>query len=148
MSITDNGDNTQNTQSPDKKRSELLATKVTPCERATIYRKAKRCGLTISSYIRSRALDYEPPARLSAEEKQLLANLATARTDIVNFSNALHGLSENEKYYLFRDNRCMEQWYRKIAPVTEAVNRYLQCAFRSKPFAPATSNTNDNDTDT
>ena len=121
--------------------------KMSTSECAAIYRKAKRCGLSISGYIRSRALDYEPSVRLSTEEKQLLANLAAARTDIVNFSNALHGLAEIEKFYLFRDNRRMEEWYRKVAPVSEAVNRYLQCALRNKPFAPGTSNTNNHNID-
>ena len=52
---------------PKDKRSEVVHFKVNPCENLDIYTTAKKCGMTISEYVRLRALGYEPIARMTTE---------------------------------------------------------------------------------
>ena len=43
-----------------KEKKERLELRVTGAEKKAICRKAAKCGLTISEYVRKRALGYEP----------------------------------------------------------------------------------------
>lgn len=43
-----------------KEKKERLELRVTKSEKNAIHRKAAKCGLTISEYVRKRALGYEP----------------------------------------------------------------------------------------
>ena len=43
-----------------KEKKERLELRVTGAEKKAIRRKAAKCGLTISEYVRKRALGYEP----------------------------------------------------------------------------------------
>lgn len=43
-----------------KEKKERLELRVTKSEKSAICRKAAKCGLTISEYVRKRALGYEP----------------------------------------------------------------------------------------
>ena len=94
-------ENTSNQEQGQKKpvirRDKVVVTKVTEQELAQIKDTASRCGMTRSDFIRARALGYKPRQRLSGKELDGLRQLAACRTDMVNFANALHGLSDNEK---------------------------------------------------
>ena len=84
-------------EKPVVRRDKVVVTKVTEQEFAQIKNIADRCGMTRSDFIRARALNYKPRQRLSDTELDGLRQLAACRTDMVNFANALHGLSDNEK---------------------------------------------------
>ena len=60
---------------PEAVRSCTITTKITACERKKILDLAARCSLTPSDYMRHRAMGYEPPSALTAEETALLRNL-------------------------------------------------------------------------
>ena len=47
-----------------KKRKAQLKTRVTEKEKLRIENKAKKCGLSVSEYVRKRALEYSPKALL------------------------------------------------------------------------------------
>ena len=83
------------------RRDKVVVTKVTEQELAQIKSSAGQCGMTRSDFIRARALGYKPRQRLSETELDGLRLLAACRTDMVNFANALHGLTDNEKIKLF-----------------------------------------------
>ena len=93
------------------RRDKVVATKVTEKELSQIKDTANQCGMTRSDFIRARALGYKPRQRLSDRELDGLRQLAACRTDMVNFTNALHGLSDNEKIRLFRHEETMLEWY-------------------------------------
>ena len=84
------------------RRDKVVVTKVTEQELSQIKETASRCGMTRSDFIRARVLGYKPRQRLSDRELDGLRQLAACRTDMVNFANALHGLTDNEKLRLFR----------------------------------------------
>ncbi len=43
-----------------KERSQSIYTRITPAEKQQIERTAKKCGLSVSEYIRQRCLGYAP----------------------------------------------------------------------------------------
>ena len=127
-------------EKPVIKRDKVVVTKVTEQELAQIKSTADQCGMTRSDFIRARALGYKPRLRLSDTEMYGLRNLAACRTDMVNFANALHGLSDNEKIKLFRQQPTMLDWYEKVAYVTNRVTDFLQSAQTANSYPAGTTN--------
>lgn len=101
---------------------------------------AKRCGINKSALFRSLLYSVQLKARLSDEEKALLRNLGDSRRDMVNFANALSGLTKEEKLSLFRNHRMMLEWYEKVASVTDLVIEYLQFVMKTGVFRARTTN--------
>lgn len=101
---------------------------------------ARRCGINKSALFRSLLYSVQLKARLSDEEKALLRNLGDSRRDMVNFANALSGLTKEEKLSLFRNHRMMLEWYENVAPVTNLVIEYLQFVMKAGVFQPRTTN--------
>ena len=87
---------------PEALRSCTVTTKMTAAEREKIHDIAAGCNLTPSDYMRQRALGYEPPSALTAEESALLHNLDGCRVDILNFANALAGMKHDARIILFK----------------------------------------------
>ena len=111
---------------PVARRDKVVVTKVTDQELSKIKSTAEQCGMTRSDFIRARALGYRPRQRLSDKELDGLRQLALCRTDMVNFANALHGLTDDEKVRLFRHQPTMLEWYEKVAQVTNHVTAFLK----------------------
>ncbi len=100
---------------------------------------ARRCGINKSALFRSLLYSVQLKARLSDEEKALLRNLGDSRRDMINFANALSGLTKEEKLSLFRNHRMMLEWYENVAPVTNLVIEYLQFVMKAGYFQPRTT---------
>lgn len=122
------------------RRDKVVVTKVTEQELSQIKETASRCGMTRSDFIRARVLGYKPRQRLSDGELDGLRQLAACRTDMVNFANALHGLTDNEKIKLFRHQPTMLDWYEKVAYVTNSVTDFLQSAQTANSYPAGTTN--------
>ena len=127
-------------EKPVVRRDKVVVTKVTEQELEQIKSTADRCGMTRSDFIRARVLGYKPRLRLSDAQMDGLRQLAACRTDMVNFANALHGLSNNEKIRLFRQQPIMLDWYEKVAYVTDRVTDFLQSAQTSNSYPAGTTN--------
>lgn len=110
---------------PEELRTCTITTKITAAERQHIIGNAGKCGLTPSEYIRQRAIGYEPPSALTAEETALLHNLDNCRVDIVNYANALAGMNHDQRMAMFQKVPFMLQWYKEIIPITNAVNDFI-----------------------
>ena len=122
------------------RRDKVVVTKVTEQEHSQIKVFADLCGMPRSDFLRARALGYKPRQRLSNRELDGLRQLAACRTDMVNFANALHGLSDNEKVKLFRHQPTMLEWYEKVAHVTNHVADFLQSAQTANSYPAGTTN--------
>lgn len=122
------------------RRDRVVVTKVTEQELAQIKNTANQCGMTRSDFIRARALGYKPRQRLSDKELDGLRQLAACRTDMVNFANALHGLTDNEKIRLFRHQPTMLEWYEKVAYVTSRIADFLQSAQTTNSYPAGATN--------
>lgn len=107
MEYEDTSNQEQEQKKPVIRRDKVVVTKVTEQELSQIKSTADLCGMTRSDFIRARALGYKPRQRLSDRELDGLRQLVACRTDMVNFANALHGLSDNEKIRLFRHEETM-----------------------------------------
>lgn len=129
-------------EKPVVRRDKVVVTKVTEQELTQIKSTANQCGMTRSDFIRARALGYKPRLRLSDAELDGLRQLAVCRTDMVNFANALHGLSDNEKVKLFRHQPTMLDWYEKVVYVTNRVTDFLQSAQTANSYPAGTINEN------
>ena len=129
-------------EKPVVRRDKVVVTKVTEQELTQIKSTANQCGMTRSDFIRARALGYKPRLRLSHAALDGLRQLAACRTDMVNFANALHGLSDNEKVKLFRHQPTMLDWYEKVAYVTNRVTDFLQSAQTANSYPAGTTNEN------
>ena len=127
-------------EKPVIRRDKVVVTKVTEQELAQIKSLADQCGMTRSDFIRARALGYKPRQRLSDTELNGLRQLAACRTDMVNFANALHGLNDNQKIRLFRQQPTMLAWYEKVAYVTDRVTDFLQSALTANCYPAGTTN--------
>lgn len=138
--IEDISNNQSGQEKPVIRRDKVVVTKVTPKEFSQIKDNAERCGMTRSDFIRARALNYRPRRRLSEEELHGLRQLATCRTDMINFANALHGLNDKEKIRLFRHQPTMLEWYEKIARITDHVTDFLQSAQKANSYPIETTN--------
>lgn len=122
-----------------EKRDRVIVTKVTQTELAQVMDTAEKCGMTRSGFVRARILGYRPKLRLTCQEKDGLRQLAAGRTDMVNFANALHGLTDDEKIRLFRHQPTMLEWYGKVADVTNRVTAYLKSVQSPNRFLPRTT---------
>ena len=129
-------------EKPVVRRDKVVVTKVTEQELTQIKSTANQCGMTRSDFIRARALGYKPRLRLSDAELDGLRQLAACRTDMGNFANALHGLSDNEKVKLFRHQPTMLDWYEKVAYFTNRVTDFLQSAQTANSYPAGTTNEN------
>ncbi|MCR4915219.1 MAG: hypothetical protein K6A96_05655 [Prevotella sp.] len=127
---------------PKDKRSELVHFKVNARENLDIYTSAKKCGMTVSEFVRSCALGYQPIARMTTEEKDLITKLAQARSDIANFINAINGLTAEEKRKLFHNRQLMEKWYNEVKPITDAVSEFIRNIRNMKMLRPRTASNN------
>lgn len=140
MEYEDTSNQEQEQKKPVIRRDKVVVTKVTEQEFAQIKSLADQCGMTRSDFIRARALGYKPRLRLSDTELDGLRQLAACRTDMVNFANALHGLTDNEKIRLFRQQPTMLDWYEKVAYVTDRVTDFLQSAQTANSYPAGTTN--------
>ena len=127
---------------PKDKRTEVVHFKVNARENLDIYTSAKKCGMTVSEFVRSCALGYQPIARMTTEEKDLITKLAQARSDIANFINAINGLTSEEKRKLFHNRQLMEKWYNEVRPITDAVREFIRNIRNMKMLRPRTASNN------
>lgn len=79
-------------------------------ERRVILQKSRECGISQSEYIRKRALNHRPKARLTEREVAAYVSIADARADLIHIKNALSGKSQAELLRYFRDPAYMSRW--------------------------------------
>ena len=140
MKIIDKKNSPRKALDPKDKRSEVVHFKVNPRENLDIYTTAKKCGMTVSEFVRSRALGYEPIARMTTEEKGLITKLAQVRSDIANFINAINGLTSEEKRKLFHNRQLMEGWFNEVKPISAAVSDFIRDVRNMKMLRSRTTN--------
>ena len=72
------------TQNKQKERNGRLDIRLSASEKTAVQRKARACGLSVSEYVRKRALGYEPRAAPSDE----LLSFTSALIELVNKNEA------------------------------------------------------------
>lgn len=111
--------------SEEEKRIIKIGAKVTLEENENIKSRAKKCGMTVSRYIRESALGYKIYYPLSHEEKDALANVSNVRVDLLKFWSAFKGLSASERKVFFRSEETMFEWIKIIDDIAEKLQDFL-----------------------
>ena len=92
------------------RRTKRLDSRATPDEYNTVKENAKKCGLTISDYMRKCALGHKPKLHLTEREIEAYCSLADARGDLVHIRSALKGKSQEQIKHYFNNERFMRSW--------------------------------------
>ena len=92
------------------RRTKRLDSRATPEEYNTVKENAKKCGLTISDYMRKCALGHKPKLHLTEREIEAYCSLADARGDLVHIRSALKGKSQEQIKHYFNNERFMRSW--------------------------------------
>lgn len=123
------------------KRTETMTTKVSPKEKANIHDNAISCNMNPSEFLRHVGQGYKPTAAVTAEEKKLLMNLEGCRTDTLNFANAISMMSQEDKFRMFKDVPSMLRWYKKIYPISVAIEEFVVSVLNGGRITPRTRKT-------
>lgn len=107
------------------KRTCYVGAKVTPQQRATIRKLAVRCGMTVSDYLLARSYDYEPKQRLTSRQTESLATLNNCRSDIINYTSALRGMTSNRRRQLFNEHTYMLGWLNELRLLAQRITAVL-----------------------
>ena len=102
---------------PKPRRTLHLDTRVSQEESNRIRRKAEECGLTASDYMRKCALGHSPKQHLTDKEIEAYMSLYEARRDLIAITNALKGMTKEEKLRIFGDESFMKRWVRGVRVV-------------------------------
>ena len=103
-------------------------------EKAHITELASQCGFRdISTYIRARALNYRPKARLTPRQEELLENLDGCRSDIYHYRNALGTLSPEERKALLRQHKFLLDWIKDLAKIGNRLLAFLDAVRKPNP---------------
>ena len=137
-----NTDMKQNTpSSPTDKRTCYVGAKVTPMQRETIRTLAARCGMTVSDYLLARSHDYEPKHRLTSRQTESLATLNNCRSDIINYTSALRGVSAARRRELFNDHPYMLGWLNELRRLARRISAVIDELRQPNSIPEGTTNT-------
>ena len=129
------------------KRTCYVGAKVTPMQRETIRTLAVRCGMTVSDYLLARSHDYEPKHRLTSRQTDALATLNNCRSDIINYTSALRGMSAAERKQLFNDHPYMLGWLNELRRLARRISAVIDELRQPNSIPEGTTNTSNTNFD-
>ncbi|MCH5235320.1 MAG: metalloproteinase [Muribaculaceae bacterium] len=122
----------------DNLRTDTMTIKASPKEKADIKKNAEACGMTPSEFLRHRGMDYKPTAAITKEEKRLLQNLDGCRSDMVNYANAISGMTPDDRKRMFHQVPSMLRWYKLVYPISDAVKEFIISVMEGGRITPRT----------
>lgn len=114
-----------------ERRDSTISFRVSRSQRECIEDLARKCGMSLSDYVLSRAYGYEPKQRLTEKEASILDALMLNRSDYVRYASMLNNMSQEQRRSLFRDNAWMRGALEKLAEAAEMIQILI-----SRHFAP------------
>ncbi len=129
------------------KRTCYVGAKVTPMQRDTIRELATLCGMTVSDYLLARSHDYEPKQQLTRMQTDALATLNNCRSDIINYTSALRGMTVDRRRQLFCDHPYMLGWLNELRKLAKRITTMLDELRQPNPIPQGTTNNISNDSD-
>ncbi len=127
------------------RRTCYVGAKVTPMQRETIRKLAARCDMTVSDYLLARSHDYEPKQRLTRTQTDALATLNNCRSDIINYTSALRGMSADRRRQLFNRHSYMLDWLNELRKLAKRITTVLDELRQPNPIPQGTTNNISND---
>lgn len=135
----DNNTHTEVLQPTDKRKFNACA-KCTGQQLNTIKQLADKCGMTVSNYLLSRALNYEPKERLDKEDKDRLDNLIVIRSDYARYLGQLKSMSPERRSVLFNTFTNVRDTANEIQKTLPEVNLLIDAWRKKNPIPKGTSN--------
>lgn len=132
-----------NRQDTSSRRAEYIGAKVTPEQKRHIRRLAGECGMTVSSYMLSRASGYRPKARLTARQEALMETLIGCRGDLLNYTSALRGMNPEKRKQMFNSYPFMLGWLKELGRLAERISTVLDSARADNRLPDGTRNDED-----
>ncbi len=129
------------------KRICYVGAKVTPMQRETIRELATQCGMTVSDYLLARSHDYEPKQRLTSRQTESLATLNNCRSDIINYTSALRGMTVDRRRQLFNNHVYMLGWLNELQRLARRIAAVIDELRKPNPSPAGTTNTHNTDFD-
>ncbi len=129
------------------KRTCYVGAKVTPMQRETIRTLAARCGMTVSDYLLARSHEYEPKQRLTRMQTDALATLSNCRSDIINYTSALRGMTADRRRQLFNSHAYMLGWLNELRKLAKRITAVLDELRKPNTIPAGTTNNTDNTID-
>ncbi len=130
---------------PSKVRKSCLKVYVNLDQKTKIEADANRCGLTVSTYLTALGMGYEPKARLTPTECDLLDNLSHARDDIERFAAAMHGMNKSQRKAMFDTIPFMAKWFQALKPLSAALFKFITRVREANKFTGTTKTTENHD---
>ncbi len=109
-----------------EKRTVCVIAKVTKGQKQEISQMAKRCGMTVSDYLLSRAYGYKPRARLSEEERAICTTFKDIRSDIRSFFSVLNGMSKEKRMYFLSNYSHLLEWSKYLIEIADKISDFLE----------------------
>ncbi len=103
--------------------------------------------MTVSDYLLARSHNYEPKQRLTRMQTDALATLSNCRSDIINYTSALRGMSADRRRQLFNDHAHMLDWLNELRKLAQKITAVLDELRKPNPTPKGTSNTPNTDSD-
>lgn len=124
---------------PEQRRSANITLKATKYQRSVIQRKADDCDMTASTYLLSLAMDFQPRARLTLREAELLEEAIGFRSDIKRFFGHLKGLPQAKRKEFLGSGRNMAVWLKTLAQCANILFPFLKEIENKYPAVPRTA---------
>lgn len=122
------------------RRTEYIGAKVTAEQKRHIRRMADKCGMTVSGYLLARAFGYRPKSRLTARQEAIMETLVGCRSDLVNYTSALRGMSPEKRRQMFGNYPFMLGWLKELGKLAERITDVLDKARLSNRLPDGTRN--------
>lgn len=132
-----------------ERRDSTISFRVSGSQRIRIEELADKCGMSLSSYVLSRAFGYDPKPRLTHDENLILEELLKNRSDYVRYASMLNNMSQEQRRNLFRDNAWMRGALERLAKAADGILHIINKYFSSnkmpkhKQLAVGTTNQSD-----
>ncbi len=123
------------------KRTCYVGAKVTPMQRETIRNLAARCGMTVSDYLLARSHDYEPKHRLTSRQTDALTTLNNCRSDIINYTSALRGMTVDRRRQLFNNHPYMFGWFNELRRLSRCISVVIDELYKPNHIPQGITNT-------
>ena len=134
-------DNKQDIEFPSGgSRTEYIGAKVTAEQKQYIRRLAAECGMTVSNYILARASGYRPKARLTASQQAIMEPLIGCRSDLLNYTSALPGMSPERRRQMFNSYPFMLEWLKELGKLANRITDILDRVQQANRMPEGTRN--------
>lgn len=124
---------------PEQRRSENITLKATPYQHSVVKAKANECDMPVSTFLLALAMGFEPKARLTAREAELLEEALGFRSDINRFFAQLRGLSQQRRKEFLSSGKNMALWLKQLARCANILFPFLKEIENKYPTVPRTA---------